>query len=314
MAQRISILTDSGTISMDLADLPASFLRNLGMNEDHIPLSDLSPHGSLVSPVWTVPAVSEADPFLTPKQLLQLRAEAITARNQDNAGANQTGSHGVSSDNPNDERPPQETSANHALKEAAEDVARLKRVGAAIKAGPLAVLALARLTEQVSTWHAKGWDVAADMLNHFLTGEGQQLDLSDADSAQVANDLNFQKAFLDDINATFPNAMAGGKNEVEHTFSTYFYLWDGQLFWAFGSLGIWYSGWVEEVLRDAGNGHLIRQLHYSLDFRIWKNYKFSPESHDRIDYLAPEFSEGWILQSHDVAHPFHLNGSFHITR
>ena len=72
MSQRISILRDSGTTSVDIADLPTVYLTSLGLKVDDALFVRLFRRASNNLPLVGISAVSQAKPFLTPQQLIRL--------------------------------------------------------------------------------------------------------------------------------------------------------------------------------------------------------------------------------------------------
>jgi hypothetical protein len=83
MTKRISIVRGSGTISMDVADIPAEWLERLGVkvSDDpsfYDPFSRFFPPGFTALPIAMIPDGG----FLSPRQLAWLRALAIAERNR----------------------------------------------------------------------------------------------------------------------------------------------------------------------------------------------------------------------------------------
>jgi hypothetical protein len=83
MSQRISILRDSGTTSVGAADLPTVYLTSLGLKVDDALYARLFQQASNVSPPLGISSVSDANPFLTPKQLIQLWEAAVVERDRE---------------------------------------------------------------------------------------------------------------------------------------------------------------------------------------------------------------------------------------
>jgi hypothetical protein len=315
MPQRISLLTLSGAISMDLADLPAELLTGLG-----VPVDDQSParpptRGPARSPI-SVPAISQADPFLSPEQFVQLWREARGERNLQGVIANALPAHEPAAENQADQPLQDGLSADPLAPEKAEEVSRIQQnLRAARKAGPLAMLALAKLMRQVAAWHKKGWDVAADMLNHFLIGRGAPFSLPDNDVSELAVDSYFLNAIINDIDINLPHAMDGRRTTMhQDTAFTRFFAPDNQLFWAFESLRITYEGWIQEIRHPRPHGGVDAQLKYELHIIIWKHYNFDFEWSHLPGFLALEFDAAALLQHCKIAHAFDLSTTFDIRR
>ncbi len=95
------------------------------------------------------------------------------------------------------------------------------------------------LESQEATWRTRGWDIAADMLYHFLYGQGQDLtSLPNTDIAELANDSHFVDVLINGIQAQYPNAMNGNQINIPTPLkiNARFLALDDQLAWAFGSL------------------------------------------------------------------------------
>jgi RHS repeat-associated protein len=132
-----------------------------------------------------------------------------------------------------------------------------------------------QLSSKVAYWKKQGWPVAAAMLSYFMTGKGGTYSL-DAGLDKRAHDIivptaTFKEALASDLDTKYGTIPVNTPTKVPASAAAGFairYLspLDGEVFFAFGSLAVSYSGTIVR------NGKA--DFCYALTFQIQKTYNF----------------------------------------